>query len=124
MMNDILLPHPRPVNDEPSEFDDPNGCQATVAVAEDGSYVMLDKPNLWMFECEPAPQNNGFGDSYDLPSGVYRMTYAFHAHMDFESGRVDDWEFEVVSAVCLWLQGESWWRRLLRSIGFFRHNVL
>lgn len=105
-------------------YTNPDGCQATVAVGSDGSYVMLDIPDLWMFECEPDPHNNGFGDSYDLPPGIYRVTYSFTPHLDLETSCIDDWEFDPARAVCLWADSDGWFKRLLRAMGFFKHNVL
>ena len=89
-------------SDPEPEWESPNGCKAIVAVAEDGSYIMLRKPNLWMFDCEPAPQDNGFGGSYDLPAGVYEITYGYTTHTDRESGIVDDWEFTPEEIKPLW----------------------
>ncbi len=87
---------------EEQKYDNPDGCVAIVAVGHDGSYLFIERPNLWMFESEPRPQDNGFGQSFDQPPGVYRMTFSCREHRDPESGYVDDWEFQVRDRVLLW----------------------
>jgi hypothetical protein len=84
------------------EYESPQGCRAIVAVADDGDYIFLTKPNLWFFEAESDPKNNGFGDSFDLPAGVYDITFNYHAYKDPESGYVDDWSFSIQESSLLW----------------------
>lgn len=99
---DLKLTTP-PEPDEEPQWDDPQGCQAIVAVGSDGDYVMLRKPNLWMFDVEKRPQDNGFGESFDdLAPGVYLITYSYHTHRDWESGHIDDWTFEPEKIELLW----------------------
>lgn len=109
-----------PIEDPEGEpvYDSPNGCVAIVAVGADGDYVMIEKPNLQMFDVEKKPQYNGFGDDYDygdFAPGVYRITYSFTTHRDWESGHVDDWEFAPEKVERLW-PPLPLWKRIRNAI--------
>ena len=98
-----LIPSPQPSDyDAPIMYDSPQGCQCIVAVGEDGGYLFLKSPRLWCFEIEPAPQDCGFGDSFDLPIGVYSMTFDFRSYVNRDTGHIDDWEFELSESTLLW----------------------
>lgn len=84
------------------ELDPPEGCKAIVAVGVDGDYVMLKKPNVFCFEEESSPQLNGFGEDFDMPPGVYEMTFSYRETCDRESGIVDDFYFDMKEAKLLW----------------------
>ena len=88
--------------EEGRKYESPKGCRAVVAVADDGTYIFLEKPDLWVFDVEPAPQDNGFGESFDLLPGVYSMTFDYQEHKDWDTGEVDDWTFTMSSCELLW----------------------
>jgi hypothetical protein len=88
--------------EEGPPFENPDGCRAIVAVGEGGEYVFLEKPNLWFFSVEPRPQDNGFGEDFDLAPGVYEMTFGYRESQCLESGHVDDWEMTMTTCAPLW----------------------
>jgi hypothetical protein len=100
-MTPFSFPDGDPTTGEERKFENPDGCKAIVAVAEDGDYVMIVKPDLWFFFEESNPKDNGFPQSFDMPPGVYEMTFSYKEYRDSEGG-VDDGVFTMETANPLW----------------------
>ena len=85
---------------EPEEpkFDSPNGSRWIVGVADDGTVSVLSKPFIHdsFFENGSAPEDMGLPGEVDAEPGVYEWICNFVEYKDWESGIVDDWEFEVI----------------------------
>lgn len=41
-------------------------------------------------------------ENIESPSGVYRWICNFNTYTDWESGVVEDYDFEVIKEECLW----------------------
>jgi hypothetical protein len=90
-------------DDEPV-FDHPNGSKWIVSVDIDGNVMVLNTPNLCdgMLEREVPFGIIGFPCDSLLSPGVYEWTCDYSESIDWESGHVDDWSFEVSESKLLW----------------------
>lgn len=90
---------------EEPEFDSPNGSVWIVAVDYAGRVTVLEPPNIHPGILDNGPEAEYLGlppDVDDMDPGVYRWTCDYCTHTDWESGHVDDWDFEIVESVLLW----------------------
>lgn len=87
------------------EYDSPNGSVWIVAVDYAGRVTVLETPNIHHAFLENGPEAEYLGlppDVDEMDPGVYRWTCSYHPHTDWESGKVDDYDFEVEESVLLW----------------------
>ena len=86
------------------EFDHPNGSKWIVAVDIDGNVTVLNTPNICdgLLEKESPFGIIGFPCDSESDPGVYEWTCSYVESVDWESGHVDDWQFEVSEEKLLW----------------------
>lgn len=86
------------------EYDSPDGSVWIVSVDFNGAVSILDAPNIHysFFDMGYDPETIGLPFETELPPGVYRWTCILNSTKDWESGIVDDYEFEVVEEELLW----------------------
>ena len=90
-------------DDEP-KFDHPNGSKWIVSVDISGNVAVLNTPNLCDGLLEPEFPSGiiGFPCDSELNPGVYEWTCDYSESIDWESGHVDDWSFDVYESKLLW----------------------
>lgn len=91
--------------DEEPVFDSPQGSVWIVAVDYSGKVTVLQPPNIHysLLDNGPEAEYLGLPESVDdLDPGVYRWTCSYHTHTDWESGKVDDYNFQVEEEELLW----------------------
>lgn len=83
---------------EEPEFDSPNGSRWIVAVADDGTVSVLSKPFIHdsFFENGSSPEDMGLPCEVDGEPGVYEWICNLVEYRDWETGYVDDYQFEVI----------------------------
>lgn len=96
----------QPIDDfhEP-EYDSPDGSVWIVAVDYGGNVSVLEAPNIHHCFLDNGPEAEYLGlppNVDDMDPGVYRWTCSYRTHTDWESGQVDDYDFEVEESVLLW----------------------
>lgn len=87
------------------EYDSPNGSTWIVAVDYAGRVTVLDAPNIHYSFLDNGPEAEYLGlppDVDDMDPGVYRWKCSYNPHVDWESGKVDDYDFEIEESVLLW----------------------
>lgn len=91
------------------EFDSPHGSKWIVAVDDEGLVHVLSRPYIHdsFFECGSSAEELGLPIDTDVAPGVYEWICDIHYHRDWESGIVDDWQFEVIEEKLLWTWGTS-----------------
>jgi hypothetical protein len=89
--------------DEPV-FDSPHNSKWVMSVSDDGTLAILSFPNIHdsFLEVGREPEYFGLPDSVDEVTGVYEVICSFSESTDWESGIVDDWNFEIESMKPLW----------------------
>lgn len=91
--------------DEEPEYDSPHGSVWIVAVDYAGRVTVLETPNIHPGFLDNGPEAEYLGlppEVDDMEPGVYRWTCSYHTHVDWETGLVDDYDFEVEESVLLW----------------------
>lgn len=92
-------------DEEEPDYDSPNGSVWIVAVDYAGRVTVLETPNIHHSFLDNGPEAEYLGlppDVDDMDPGVYRWTCSYHTHTDWETGKVDDYDFEVEESVLLW----------------------
>jgi len=86
------------------EFDSPDGSKWIVAIDEEGLVYVLSRPCIHdsFFECGNSAEELGLPFETENAPGIYEWICNVNYHRDWESGHVDDWEFEVVEEKLLW----------------------
>lgn len=90
---------------EEPEFDSPDGSEWIVAVDYAGRVTVLEAPNIHYSFLDNGPKAEYLGlppDVDDMDPGVYRWKCSYNPHVDWESGHVDDYDFEIEESVLLW----------------------
>ncbi|URC22691.1 hypothetical protein KASHIRA_01170 [Serratia phage vB_SmaM-Kashira] len=96
-------------SDEPV-FDSPHGSIWIVAVDYAGRVSVLQTPNIHysLLDNGPEAEYLGLPESVDdLDPGVYRWKCSYHTSVDWESGHVDGYSFEVEESTLLWSPDEE-----------------
>lgn len=91
--------------EEEPEYDSPNGSVWIVAVDYAGRVTVLQAPNIHHSFLDNGPEAEYLGlppDVDEMDPGVYRWTCSYNTHIDWESGHVDDFDFEIAESVLLW----------------------
>lgn len=90
------------LNDE--NYESPNGSEWIVAVDKWGMVTILKTPNIHYSLLDP-----GNAEEIGLPfevedkiPGVYKWKCNLHVGTDWETGYVDELEFEVIEETLLW----------------------
>lgn len=86
------------------DYESPNGSKWIVAVSDDGTVSILRIPNIhYSFTDEGNdPETFGLPDEVEDAAGVYEWTCNLVQHRDWETGYVDDWNFEVTNIKLLY----------------------
>lgn len=86
------------------EYDSPNGSKWVVAVDNEGLVHVLSRPYIHdsFFECGSSAEDLGLPADTDVAPGVYEWICNIVYHRDWETGYVDDWQFEVIEEKLLW----------------------
>lgn len=89
---------------EEENYDPPGGSVWIVAVDIDGMVSVLETPNIHecFLESKNAEEMGLPCEVLDTPPGVYKWTCAYCEHVDWESGKVDDYTFEPFAEELLW----------------------
>ncbi len=97
--------HQEELDADEMEFESPNGSVWIVAVDIQGLVTILKAPNIHysFFDLGKSAEDIGLPcEVEDVGPGVYRWTCSVNSSKDWETGIVDDYEFEVEKEELLW----------------------
>ena len=89
---------------EGPEFDSPLHTEWIVAVDVEGNVSILKSPNIHdsFFDAGMKAEYIGLPFEVDQPPGVYQWKCRLSESVDWESGLVDDYGFDVIEEQVLW----------------------
>lgn len=89
-------------DDEP-EYASPQGSKWIVAVSDEGYVSVLVRPPIHhaFFDNGPGAEDIGLPFEVENPAGVYEWICNVQEYRDWESGYVDDWNFDVIKETLL-----------------------
>lgn len=102
------------------EYENPNNTVWIVAVGMGGNVSIMQAPDIHpgFFDGGESAEMLGLPFEVEKSPGVYKWTCKFVEHRDWESGIVEEWNFEPVSEEVLFelnpsKNEESLWMKLL-----------